>query len=531
MIEQEFGITAAKSDAELAPVSSSTPLAHKIVRNSFANLARTALSLPIVVLLTPFIISKIGTTGFGIWALVAALVSYVGLMDLGVGLALVKLVAEHAARSDRPGINKLVNTAFVTYTSLGTMCLAIYWVAQDWVIANLFRVEPQWADDARFALSGMLLIFVFNLSFSVFTSVLNGLQRMDLTNLLLLTNSLSTALGIVLVLEWGYGLRGMVAVNALVSITSMGLSWVMVQQQMPSFRLAPWLFRWQEVPKILGFSLQLQVVGLATLIHAQLDKLILGFLLGAHYVAYYEIAARIINQLRTIPVTLLFPILPAASEIHAMQQRRVLEELYFRAFKYMTLVSLPAFAFIAIFAQPLIKLWLGPGYELAALALQVLAVANFVNMLTTPGFLISSGVGRPRYAVYSSVVGIVLNLVLSIILARLLGFAGALIGTATSLVLASAFFVIIFHWREVIPLRSTFKRGLLIPSLASLVPGLLLAVAYSEMPGRVESFILIAGVYAVAYILLLIRSSHLDRSDRDRFRSYALRSGARWLSH
>lgn len=531
MIEQEPGTTGDAASAELVPALSSTSLSHKVVRNSLANALRTALSLPVVILLTPFIISKIGTTGFGIWALVAALVSYAGLMDLGIALALVKLVAEYEARGDRSAINTLVNTAFITYAALGMVILAGFWPIQEWIITGLFRIGPEWAHEARFTLIGMLLVLIVNLSFSVFTSVLNGLQRMDLTNLLLMLNTLSSAIATVLVLERGYGLRGMVVANALASVTTIGLGWATAQRQLPSLRLAPWLFRRQAVRNLLGFSLQLQVVGLATLIHTQLDKLILGFFLGANYVAYYEVAARVINQLRTIPVMILFPILPAASEIQVTQQHRILEELYFRAFKYMSLVSLPVFAFMSIFAEPVMRLWLGPGYELAAIALQALAVANFINMLTGPGFLISSGIGRPRYAVYSSLLGIVLNLLLSIGLARLFGFVGALVGTASSLILASGFFVATFHRSEAVSFRSTFSRALGVPLLACLIPGIVLAMLYSRTKGDLQTFILAAAVYAAMYFLIVFRSSHLDRFDRERFKSFALHYGARWLSH
>ena len=67
----------------------------KIVKNTIANTLLKISQYIIGFLMFPFIIRHVGIEDYGLYLLVGAFVGYFGLLDFGVGSALVKYVAQY----------------------------------------------------------------------------------------------------------------------------------------------------------------------------------------------------------------------------------------------------------------------------------------------------------------------------------------------------------------------------------------------------------------------------------------------------
>lgn len=67
-------------------------LSQKTIRNTLFNLIGRFWAMFVALLLTPYIVSKLGTQRFGLWSLVSVITSYFGLLDLGIGVSFMKKV-------------------------------------------------------------------------------------------------------------------------------------------------------------------------------------------------------------------------------------------------------------------------------------------------------------------------------------------------------------------------------------------------------------------------------------------------------
>ncbi len=117
-------------------------LSRKIIRNTFFNMLGGSWGLLIKILLTPFIISYIGTDRFGIWALVLLFTGYFALLDFSIGTSVVKYVSSYYAKREFDSINKVVSSALVFYAVVGLLS----WIAAvfivKWAVANLLHIPP-----------------------------------------------------------------------------------------------------------------------------------------------------------------------------------------------------------------------------------------------------------------------------------------------------------------------------------------------------------------------------------------------------
>ena len=70
-----------------------------------SNWTTLIINLAVGFFLTPYIITHLGKTGFGIWTLVGSIIGYYGVLDLGVSSAITRYVARYAGLKDYNALN------------------------------------------------------------------------------------------------------------------------------------------------------------------------------------------------------------------------------------------------------------------------------------------------------------------------------------------------------------------------------------------------------------------------------------------
>src|SRR5438094_9823521 len=83
----------------------------KVARNALYNSGAWAVSVLIAILVTPYLVRKLGTEGYGVYALLTSLVGYFSLMDLGLGQGVTKFVAQYVAQDDAEAVASSIGSA------------------------------------------------------------------------------------------------------------------------------------------------------------------------------------------------------------------------------------------------------------------------------------------------------------------------------------------------------------------------------------------------------------------------------------
>ena len=208
----------------------------KIAKNSFAGVLRFLVVTAVLFLIVPYTLHKLGNERYGIWALVGVLTTYAQLSDFGIGTSLVKFVAEFWARRDVDRISEVVTTALVLYGLLGAVAGLVMILLRESLVAGVFHVPAELYDEAMFVVTGTIIIFISNLILSAFSSILMGLQRMEITNSVVVVATIVNALGVYVVLENGFGLRGLIINNGVVSLVAAIANFWMAKKLLPALK-------------------------------------------------------------------------------------------------------------------------------------------------------------------------------------------------------------------------------------------------------------------------------------------------------
>ena len=419
-------------------------ISHKIVKNTFFNAIGRFWGILIAIVLTPYTISHIGVERYGVWAIVGVFTSYFGLLDFGVRTAFVKYIAEFHSKKDYEKVNQVVGTGFFSY--------AIFTVVS--VFASFFIARPLFAffdfpthlyEEGRFVLIMGIALFGVSSAMSAVGAVQAGLQRMEISNILTIAVSVPNIAGTVFFLEKGCGLRGLMWNNAIVLGLSSAASLVIALKLLPGFKLSPAMFTRGIFKKLFNYGYKLQISSLANVVCFQSDRILITYFLGVGLVAFYQLGIGVLQAVRQVCLLLISSVTPAASEMEATSSKESLRKLYIRGSKYLVFLSLPLTVFAAANAAVILAAWMGTGYEKSVLVVQILAVGYFAATVTGVASAIAAGVAKTDLDMKFGIFLTVLELFLGIFMIIKMGFLGIVTASAVSLVVASIYYVKLFH--------------------------------------------------------------------------------------
>jgi O-antigen/teichoic acid export membrane protein len=489
------------------------PLGAKITRNVAFTAARSIILAPLPFVLIPYYLKKLGPAGYGTWAVFLAVNGMTSLADFGLVTSISKHVAQHYALKDFRALGQLISTGLALYFGIACATAGVLWAGAQIIVPALFRNSPV-APSMLSMLWRFLILLVFaNILSLLLSSIVVGLQRMDLsTGMNALNLGLSAGLSVSF-LRMGLGLRGLIYGYLIAAWLVTSFYAYLVRRLLPEVHLRLAFCRWQVAHEILSFSVKTYVTQVAVAIHNQIEKFYLAHFVGVISVGWYDISSDLALKLRTIPSLVLAPIMPAASELDARNDGGRMMHLYFRAHKYLAFIGIPVVVYTALVAKSFVTLWVGPAYSFIAVPLSILLAVNFINLVTGPGYLILIGMGNLRPGLRSAIFGIALNLTLSLFLIRRYGFRGAVIGTSVSLCMASAFFLVEYQLQTKTSLLDLVRKAYLKPLFSSL-----LIVAVLWFFGRsmdTRWIVLVAGalLFGLLYVVLLLLFRFFDGED------------------
>lgn len=493
----------------------------RIARNSLYAFARGLIGLPVLLILTPYTIGKIGIEKFGIWGLAAMLSSYVQLSDFGMTESLIKFFAESHAREDSSRTNRLLNTALVLATVLSLVGFSILLTFMDFIVSSVLSIPRELIGTAKTVFSLSLAIFSLNMMFSVFSSLVVGFQRMDISNGILAGATFLNVAGTVIFLEAGYGIDGLVYSNAIATVAIAAGNWLASRSLFHDLRVNPFRhFSRDEARTILSFGWKVQLSGISQILIFQIDRILLSRFVGLSAVGYYEIAIRIASAGRGVIISAFSPIIPAASSMDARNEHDLVEGMYRRGMKYMAGIAFPAFLLLAGLAHPLIRTLMGEGYSTSAYSLQFLSVIFILNLLTGPGAFVCSGVNMPHLPMRSAIMAGCINVCLCLPLVLAVGYYGVLAGIFLSILLSGIYFIRAFHAAYPGIDMSVYRTTLLRPGSVSLALGTILALldVRFHFTGYSTITLLLATTFGI-YVAAIYTGDFLDDFDRNLIRS------------
>ena len=411
------------------------------IRNTLTNWGGFVLSSLIGFLLSPVIVRELGDSVYGIWVLVASMIGYLGLLDLGVRGAVIRYVARFHAQGDHGSASSIASTAATVFTLLGVFAVLGASILAIGLPVFFHEVPADVVPEARLALFlggcgvGVTLIG------AVYGGVIGGLQRFDLTSSWAAVSQLLRAGLVYLAVTNGYGIVAL----SLISLASVSVfavvTWRLARRLYPEISIRRGLAERKWVATIFSFGLTSVMIHASGMLINQADSIVIAAFLPVAQVTFFSIGATLVQHAQAIQRGVTFMIPPMISALQAKGSTEGVKRTILRAARTLSTLLLPVAVTFIIRGSTFIGLWMGPQY--GELSGRVLDILTF-RMWFTAGITVLStalyGLNRHRAVVPVILGEAVANLVLSIALVRPLGVVGVALGTTVPSLL-TLFFV------------------------------------------------------------------------------------------
>jgi len=417
--------------------------------------AQQIISVLLGLLYTPFMLSRLGQSEYGLYSTVSAAISMISLLSLGLGNGYIRYYAKYDKLGDQEGKNKLNGMFLLIFTTLGVIALSsglvvsnnLTWIFKDGLTGEEYVIAKRLS---------IILSFSLAVSFpaTVFSSIITAHERFIVPKLIGMFRSVIAPAVTIPLLLLGYKSIALVSVSFAISIVSdIGLVVYAVFALKEKF-----VFTNFEKGLFKGLLIYTPPIALNMVIDQvnwNIDKLLLGRYKGTAEVSVYNIGNTLFSLYMTISTTVSSVFTP---RVHAIVNRNSedkatlrgeLTSLFTKVGRIQCELLMLVLTGLIFFGMPFItKFWAGEEYTNSYYVLLLLAIPCTIPLVQNLGIEIQRAENLHQFR--SIVYGVMAasNLVMSIFLCQKYGAVGSAIGTAISFVLCNGIIMNIFYHKK-----------------------------------------------------------------------------------
>lgn len=460
-------------------------------------------SLVISFVYTPFLLKSLGQSEHGLYALIASVIGYLSVLDMGFGNAMVRFVSKSKASPDKLNEDKINGMFLFLYLIIGMTAFIIGWILIGNVSVIFKALTPEELSKARIMM--IILVCTVSLSFplSIFDSYVLSNEKFKYIKILSLIKTIIVPLTMLPLLLLGHKAITMVLVTSAYSILFHLITiYYCFKKLKMKICFEPRNMDKVLLREVLVYSFFIFLNLIVDSIYNNTDQVILGSVSGTIAVSIYAVAARVSSINTSFSTTisgLFFPRITKTLEEEDGSKK--VSDIFIKVSRIqLYIMALIMFGFI-VFGKQFILLWVGNNYISAYYIILLLMVPAIIPLTQNIGISIIQAKNKHKFRsiVYACIA--VLNIAISIPLAKAYGGIGAAIGTAVANIIGQITIMNIYYWKKVdIDIPTYWKRF-----ITFMLPwGLFSAGVYfvaSKITFRFITLIIAIIIYTLIYLV------------------------------
>jgi len=376
---------------------------------------------------TPWMISKIGQSNYGLYTLATSLITMF-VMDFGMSAAVTKFMSRYIAEGDQEGANNFLGLVYKLYLAIDAVILTILVVIYffiDTIYANLLPAEIE-SFKVLYIIVGCFSVISF--PFTNLNGILQAHEKFIQLKLCDLFHKVIIVVAMVIALLAGFGVYALVTVNAISGLLTILLKLIVIHrrtQVKSNFKF----FDKKIFKDIFGFSIWTTTVSIAQRLIFNLTPSIVAAvsITGSIGVAIFGLASTIEGYVSTLSTAINGMFMARISRIVVSNKKdKDLMPLMNKVGRIqLMLIGFITVCFIALGKSFVVDIWRKPDFieTYYCAILLILPSVFYTPMQIATTTLVVEDKVRLQAIVYL-VMGVI-NVICSLILSKLFGAIGA----------------------------------------------------------------------------------------------------------
>lgn len=400
-------------------------------------------------LYTPYMLRMMGQSEYGLYSLVASVISYLTVLDLGLGNAIVRYTAKFRAEGKTTEQYEMFGMFLVLYIMIGGIAfvagLGLYFHVDSLFGATMTLEE---LDKARI----MMMFLIFNLAvtfpMSIFGSIITAYERFVFPKVISILRILLNTVIMICLLEMGYKALAMVILQTIFNLLTLVINYFYCKYKL-QIKIFFRHFQWGFLKEVAVYSFWIFLNVIMDRIYWSTGQFVLGAFVGTAAVAVFAIAIQLEHMYMQFSTAISGVFLPKVTAMVARNDnRKEISDLFIRTGRIQYIVIALILTGFIVFGRDFINLWAGPGYESAYPITLLFFVSLAIPLIQNLGITILQARNQMKFRSLLYILIAVISLVFQIVLAKEYGGIGCAISIAGALFLGQGLIMNIYYQKS-----------------------------------------------------------------------------------
>ena len=402
-------------------------------------------------LYTPYMLRMMGQSEYGLYSLVASVIAYLTVLDLGFGNAIVRYTAKFRAEKKTEEQYEMFGMFFLLYLVIGIIAFGIG-------LGLYFNVDTLFGNTMTTVELGrariMMLLLVANLAFtfpmSIWGSIIQAYEDFVFQKSLNIIRIILNTVVMICLLHFGYKAVAMVVVQTIFNVLTLVLNFIYCRRKLNIhiyFRFR--LFHWGFLKEVAIYSFWIFLNAIMDRVYWSTGQFVLGAMVGTAAVAVFAIAIQLEGMYMQFSTAISSVFLPKVTAMVATNRsRKEISDLFIRTGRIQYIVLAYILSGFIIFGRQFIELWAGAGYSDAYMISLLFFIPLTVPLIQNLGITILQARNEMKFRSVLYIIIALVSLAMQIVLTRHFGGIGCAMGVSGALVVGQILIMNVYYRRR-----------------------------------------------------------------------------------
>ncbi len=410
----------------------------------------------------PMLLIFLSKEQYGLYQLVGSMVAYLTIMDFGLANTTVRYYSQLLAKKDIKGQENLLATMLRLYTAISCL-IAVCSIVLLYVLLPFYTktLSPAELVTAKYVYWIMIFNLMIVIPGHIFSAIIQAHEKFTFLKITHILNIILQPILVFTILHFKASIVALVVVQ-----TTCNISLFLANAYYSIFKLKAkfHLYKWEGkfVKEILFFSFFIFLNAIMDQIYWKTGQLILGAVIGTVSVAIYSVAIQLTMAYMGFSANISSVFLPKLSALAVKNDLTETNNIFIKVGRLQFYVVMLIFFGFLLFGKQFINLWVGESFLPAYYYTLLFMGALIIPLIQNTGILILQAKNKHAFRAIIFLIIAILNVIISIPLAKKYGAMACAIVTASCLLLGQVLIINIYYkklgisiikfWKEILKL-------------------------------------------------------------------------------
>lgn len=400
--------------------------------------------------IAPYMLSMIGTAEYGVYKTISSLTASITVLDLGIGATMQRFIAKYNAEKEEEKCSNFSAMGLIQAAALGAViaviCVFLYNML-DKAYGKSFSAEEMYLAKIIFTISAVqIVVHIFE---NVINGIITGYNRFVFGNSLKLILLILRIGAYYIILPLLHSAVVLVSITLIIECITIFVQLIYIRKRI-GLKIRFHYFDKRIFSESVIYTMFMFVQTIVSQVNSNLDNVLIGAMVGTGAVTVYSFGITIFSMFNQLSSAMSGVMLPTITDkLYNNASERELENTVIGVGKVQFFLLGSCLAGFVLVGKEFIELWLGQGFEDVWYITLVLMIPAIFELSVNVCLSILRAKNKLGFRTVALIIGVLINLITSIVGINRYGYIAAAYGTAISIIVSSILMMNIYYVRVI----------------------------------------------------------------------------------